>query len=112
MRQKHTTQVETLGLHPRKCHVCGKGFECRNDYVFHRKSKNGDRKWFCSYKCMRAYEREVFYKTRKGPSYDELKVLRLLKNGMSQSQIADEMGIRPQRVSEIRDRWENREVRA
>ena len=113
MRQKHTIQVETMGLHPRTCQQCGKGFESRSDYAYRKETGHGKSIWFCSHKCIRAFEREALVRNRRGkaPGDDAQKILRLLKRGLSQSQVADELGIRPQRVAEIRDRWLDWEVR-
>ena len=47
-----------IGLWPHKCHVCGKMFECTKDYVYKILRKGGAYTWFCSYKCMRAFEKE------------------------------------------------------
>jgi len=52
--------ANALDLHRRKCNVCGKIFEASNQYVFktqrtrHRDSFD----YYCSYSCLRAYEKE------------------------------------------------------
>lgn len=53
-----------LDLYPHKCKQCGKYFKCSKQYVY----KAGIRKgivWFCSYKCLRAYETEDHGEKRK-----------------------------------------------
>ena len=113
MRKKHTTQTETLGLHPRKCHKCGKDFECRYEYAFKLSDKKKHAKWFCSYSCLRSFEKAALMKNRRGskPSYEAQKILRLMAEGVSMSKIAEDLGIRHQRVADIRDRWQDWEVR-
>lgn len=45
-----------------RCEVCGKQFDILTGnvemYVYKRKRKGGRMDYFCSYKCMRAYDRE------------------------------------------------------
>lgn len=52
---------ETLGLHERKCVQCGKDFEARQEWQYKRPKTVHDHtsyRYFCSYRCLRAYEKE------------------------------------------------------
>ena len=50
---------EMLGLHKRECKQCGKQFESRTSYAYRIPTrKTGQFTYFCSWKCLRAYEQE------------------------------------------------------
>jgi hypothetical protein len=50
--------VEALGLKEHKCTVCGKKFECKTTYAYRKVNKKGKANiYFCSYSCMRKYEK-------------------------------------------------------
>ena len=40
----------------KKCAICGKDMYAGEDWVFKRKIGGERTKWFCSYKCMRAWD--------------------------------------------------------
>ncbi|MBP5423873.1 MAG: hypothetical protein J6Y78_15660 [Paludibacteraceae bacterium] len=52
------TLKKTLGMHDRKCCICGKSFEATNDYVYKRRNKGKKEtySYFCSWKCLRKGE--------------------------------------------------------
>ena len=53
---------ESVGLHPHKCYVCGKEFECRVEYTYRRYKKGAKGNtydYFCSYTCMRKAQKEL-----------------------------------------------------
>lgn len=47
-----------LGRWPRKCKICGKKFFANDEYAYKIKKGWKDVKWFCSWSCMRKFERE------------------------------------------------------
>ena len=57
MEQKERNE-HLLGRWPRKCKECGKKFFANDDYVYKHKRGPHDAKWFCSWSCMRKYEKE------------------------------------------------------
>ena len=58
---------ENMGLHNRKCTQCGKQFEGRMEYAYKIPIKKitSAYYYFCSYKCMRAYEKEHVNERKK-----------------------------------------------
>ena len=57
---KLSERSNALDLHPKRCEQCGKKFECSVQHVYKR-YKPKSRKafvYFCSYSCLRAYDRE------------------------------------------------------
>jgi YHS domain-containing protein len=63
---------ETVGLYNRICTQCGKHFEGRSEYAYKVQDKHITDKYyyFCSWKCLRAYEREhIDWKKKKEIAY-------------------------------------------
>ena len=42
----------------KKCAVCGKDMYAGEEWAYKRRDGKGKPKWFCSYKCMRAYDKK------------------------------------------------------
>ena len=40
----------------KKCAICGKDIYAGEEWAYKRREKSERTKWFCSYKCMRAYD--------------------------------------------------------
>lgn len=49
--------VKAFELYPRKCKVCGKGFESCFDWVYKTRPTGKRWVWFCSWGCLRKYEK-------------------------------------------------------
>ena len=47
-----------LFLYPHKCHVCGKRFEARPEYVFKIGQYKKKTMWFCSWKCLQKHRKK------------------------------------------------------
>ena len=54
--KKKRVQVETLGMHTHICPVCGREFECRQEYAYKRFTKDKKSIYFCSWSCLRKAE--------------------------------------------------------
>ena len=50
---KNDASNEFLGLTEHKCEMCGKEFECRKEYAYKIRKKNGGDRYYyyCSYSC-------------------------------------------------------------
>ena len=96
---------KTVGLYKHKCKQCMKEFECRREYAYKIPfSKNDGRYyWFCSYKCIRAYERD--HDKRKKPTEAQKRILDLLDSGMKLADAARMLGMRYSQVAFIRDKF-------
>ena len=94
-----------IGLYPHKCKECGKKFEARSEYAYklHRYKTSDDYDWFCSYKCLRAYESK--HTRKKKPNERDQQVLDLISEGMSLTEIGRKFGITYGMVAYIRDKW-------
>lgn len=50
---------ESFGLKEHECFLCGKKFECFPQYIYRRRPSKPDRTvYFCSYTCMRKFDKE------------------------------------------------------
>lgn len=49
----------------KKCTVCGKDMYAGEEWAYKRRDGKGKTKWFCSYKCMRAYDAKSEPKQKK-----------------------------------------------
>ena len=94
-----------IGLYPHKCKECGKKFEARSEYAYklHKYKTSDDFVWFCSYKCLRAYEDK--HTRKKKPNERDQKVLDLIREGISLTEIGRRFGITYGMVAYIRDKW-------
>ena len=95
--------MEKLGLYHRKCKQCGKHFECRIEYAYKRpkKTDNSTFHYFCSYKCVRAYDAE----NARKPTPKQQEILTLLNRGMSLKEVGETVGVNASRVGRVRDLW-------
>ena len=80
----------------RKCLMCGKLFCAREEWVFTR-GKDSHKLWLCSWKCLREYD-EKQEKLEKKPNKIKDEIMRLLAEGESAKDIANELGIRQSMV--------------
>ena len=98
-----------VGLYPHKCKMCGKRFEARKEYAYklHRYKSSDDYDWFCSYKCLRQYERKK--RSERHPTVREQDYLDLLDDGLTIAEIARREGVNEQRVRFVRDKWRGRD---
>ena len=93
---------KTVWLFPHKCRVCGKKFECRNEYVY--KILDGKSfAWFCSYRCMREYEKN--HEKKKKPTKRQQEVLDLLEQGYTLTKVGEILGTSYHWVGHVRDKW-------
>lgn len=92
-----------LGLYQYKCKQCGKKFEGRKEYGWRvpEGRSNAIFHYFCSYGCMRQYEK----RDKKVPSKREKQYLDLLNSGMNAEQVARELGVSSSRVRYVRIKW-------
>lgn len=69
----------------RKCWRCGKEFIVRdyNEWVFRREVRRFDR-LFCSWSCVKAYDRE-----KEGKRDQREKIIEALKDGLSVNEVAN-----------------------
>ena len=95
--------METMGLYPRKCARCGAEFECRIEYAYKRVRKTNRElyDYFCSYKCVRAYDAE----NERKPTPRQQEILRLLNKGMEVADVAHELNASSCMVKVTRDKW-------
>lgn len=58
---------KAIGLHAHVCKSCGKTFECRTSYAYKKNvgKHNSTTIWFCSYTCMRSFEKEKLVNAQK-----------------------------------------------
>lgn len=49
--------MKAFDLYKRKCPVCGKRFECGTLYAYKRARRHNMFFYFCSWKCLRQYDR-------------------------------------------------------
>ena len=98
--------MNNIGIYTHKCHTCEKKFECRSDYGWKKPiGKKGNLfAWFCSYSCMRVYERG---KARK-PTKRQKEIMDTLKSTKNIEETARILGIKRGRVVAVRDQWEYR----
>ncbi len=84
--------MKLFDLHDRKCKQCGKLFESRKEYAYRSQVKKGRYIYFCSYKCMRKYEKK---KEENKVKYSEIEqsVYRALGEGMTPKEAADALGL-------------------
>ena len=82
-----------IGLYPHKCRECGKKFEARTEYAYklHKYQSSDDCDWFCSYKCLRAYESK--HTRKKKPNERDQKILDMISEGLSLTEIGKRFGI-------------------
>lgn len=102
---------ETLGLYPRTCKTCGKKFESKKEYAWKCRQETYSTKthYFCSYGCMREYEKKVEKKVeqkRIGPTKRQEEFLELLNSGLGVVEIARRLGVTERRVRTVRDEWD------
>lgn len=99
---------ETLGLYPRKCKTCGKHFESKREYGWKCRSKTYSTHcvYFCSYGCMREYEKQYMKQKSIGPTQRQKQFLELLNSGLGVVEIANRLGVTEQRVRTVRDEWD------
>lgn len=97
-----------IGLYPHKCKECSKKFEARSEYAYklHRFRSSDDYDWFCSYKCLRAFEAK--HSKKKKPSEREQEILDLLKRGINPTEVGKKLGMSYQMVAYIRDKWRDK----
>ena len=95
-----------IGIYVHKCPICGKKFECRSDYGWKKQLGNkGDKfAWFCSYSCMREFERTKI----KKPTKRQKEIMDTLKSTKNIEETARILGIKRGRVVAVRDQWEYR----
>lgn len=95
-----------IGLYPHKCASCGKSFEARREYAYklHKYKTSDDFVWFCSYKCLRLYEKKNI-KPKIRPTPREQEYLDLLSSGLTVTEVARHEGVDEQRVRFVRDKW-------
>lgn len=55
----------------KKCAICGKDMYAGEDWAYKRRDGKGKPKWFCSYKCMRAWDAKHDGKNAKVVTVDE-----------------------------------------
>lgn len=98
-----------VGLYSHRCGECGKGFECRREYAYkiHKYQSSDDFVWFCSYRCLRQYEK-THQKPEKQPTRREQEYLDQLDSGLTIEEIARREGVNPQRVRFVRDKWRDK----
>ena len=84
--------MKLFDLFDRKCRQCGKHFESRKEYSYRKTVKKGRYIYFCSYKCMRLYEKARMEKKVK---YSEIEqsVYKALAAGMTPKETADALGL-------------------
>ena len=56
--EEGVVRMKAFDLYPHKCHICGKKFECGNDWVFKEGYRKQKYTWFCSYHCIREHQRK------------------------------------------------------
>ena len=66
-----------LGLTERTCKICGKKFEAAPEYVYKRKQGQGREIYFCSYTCMRTYDKRTVSRkySKSGSSPDAVNLI-------------------------------------
>lgn len=96
-----------VGLYEHKCKQCGKHFECRSEYAYKLSKRNSTKgfHYFCSYKCLRAYEEE--HSKKKKPNEKERQMLELLKAGIGLNEISRQLDVSKSYVTMTRDKWGN-----
>ena len=80
-------------LPPEKtCYICKKIFYARENMYAYKRGYDNQKKFFCSYGCMRAYDKqEAAKKLSKGKKRDEIITLR--KSGKTRREVALMLGI-------------------
>ena len=97
---------KNIGLYPHKCKQCGKEFECRSEWAYKLPRKGRlDHFWFCTHRCIRAYEEALQEKKMRTPSERDREILELLAEGVGATEIARKMGLSYYQVVRIRDKW-------
>ena len=94
-----------IGLYPHKCGECGKRFEARTEYAYklHRFKTSDDFIWFCSYKCLREYEKN--HSRIKQPTACEQVYLDLLDTGLTITEVSRLKGVNASFVGRIKHKW-------
>lgn len=94
-----------IGLYPHKCKECGKKFEARSEYAYklHRYKSSDDFEWFCSYKCLREYEKT--HSRKKKPTVCEQKYLDLLDTGLTITEVARLKNVNVSFVGRVKHKW-------
>lgn len=100
--------MKSIGLYPHKCKKCGKKFEARSEYAYklHKFKTSDEFVWFCSYRCLRAYENT--HSKKKKPSEREQEILNLIAKGINLTDVGRRFGITYQAVAYIRDKWRDK----
>ena len=72
MRKENNIPVQKdFGLREHRCRECGKVFECSEGYVYKRKKKDHNFDYFCSYSCLRKYDkRKESHERTRNSLYD------------------------------------------
>ena len=93
----------SIGLHEHECEQCGKKFECRSEYAYKKQRRSGLAvyRWFCSYKCMRAYETT----SKKHPTKRESEILDQLNKGLKCAEICKNSGVSKSYVYQVKNKW-------
>ena len=99
-----------VGLFPHKCKECGKKFEARAEYAYklHKYKTCDEFIWFCSYRCLRAYEGK--HSRKKKPSQRDREILDLLAQGVCPTEIGKRLGMTYQAVAYVRDKWTDTKI--
>ena len=82
----------------RRCAVCGKRFCARNEYAYTR-GKNERKRFFCSWHCLREFDRMGNFTRGKRPNENKDEIIRLLREGRRTGEIARAVGVSTSIVS-------------
>ena len=92
------------GLPPeKKCAICGKKFCVRPEYRYTRGVEKAQ-KYFCSWHCMREYDKKWVHGGRK-PNKAKDDILRLLNEGVEPKDIAEQLKIKLTMVYYYKDQY-------
>ena len=100
-RNEPAEPEELLWPHEKKCLMCGKIFCVLSlESWFYKKNEAGKKTYLCSYTCWRDYQSisAVQMQGRKNEARQQL-ILKMIRNGMSATEISRALGISIQLVS-------------
>lgn len=81
-------------LPPEKvCAICKKVFYARENMYAYKRGYDNNKKFFCSYGCMRAYDKQEAAKKRSKQNAKKDDILRLRNAGKTRREVASMLGI-------------------